>query len=191
MTQQSALGTSSFDVVALLGLATVYLWMRLNRVSVRDVGERAALTVTGSTGDDTFNLNTSLALGSATSSGDLTVNVEHINISAASIGTDGGTDAGSVSITGATTIGADLAIDTDSAAGNDGSVTFTGIDVRQASESDMRALRGREMSMIFQNPRAALNPIRKVGRQIVDVLRQHAQADASQLAEKAIAHRVR
>jgi peptide/nickel transport system ATP-binding protein len=42
------------------------------------------------------------------------------------------------------------------------------------------------MSMIFQNPRAALNPIRKVGRQIVDVLRQHAQADASQLGEKAI-----
>ena len=68
----------------------------------------------------------------------------------------------------------------------DGSVTFTGIDVRQASESDMRALRGREMSMIFQNPRTALNPIRKVGRQIVDVLRQHAQVDASQLAEKAI-----
>jgi peptide/nickel transport system ATP-binding protein len=68
----------------------------------------------------------------------------------------------------------------------DGSVTFTGIDVRQASESDMRALRGREMSMIFQNPRAALNPIRKVGRQIVDVLRQHAQADASQLGERAI-----
>jgi peptide/nickel transport system ATP-binding protein len=68
----------------------------------------------------------------------------------------------------------------------EGSVTFTGIDVRHASESDMRALRGREMSMIFQNPRAALNPIRKVGRQIVDVLRQHAQADASQLGEKAI-----
>ena len=64
----------------------------------------------------------------------------------------------------------------------EGSVTFTGIDVRQASESDMRALRGREMSMIFQNPRAALNPIRKVGRQIVDVLRQHAQADGSQLS---------
>ena len=30
--------------------------------------------------------------------------------------------------------------------------------------------------MIFQNPRAALNPIRKVGRQIEDVLRQHVQA---------------
>ena len=34
----------------------------------------------------------------------------------------------------------------------------------------MRDLRGREMSMIFQNPRAALNPIRKVGQQIEDVL---------------------
>ena len=41
----------------------------------------------------------------------------------------------------------------------------------------MRDLRGREISMIFQNPRAALNPIRKIGRQIEDVLRQHAQAD--------------
>jgi peptide/nickel transport system ATP-binding protein len=68
----------------------------------------------------------------------------------------------------------------------EGSVTFTGIDVGQASETDMRALRGREMSMIFQNPRAALNPIRKVGRQIEDVLRQHAQADSAKLSEKAI-----
>jgi peptide/nickel transport system ATP-binding protein len=68
----------------------------------------------------------------------------------------------------------------------EGSVTFTGIDVGRASETDMRALRGREMSMIFQNPRAALNPIRKVGRQIEDVLRQHDQADSAQLSEKAI-----
>src|SRR5262245_48930973 len=33
----------------------------------------------------------------------------------------------------------------------------------------MRNLRGREISMVFQNPRAALNPIRKVGHQIEDV----------------------
>src|SRR5256885_13963602 len=50
----------------------------------------------------------------------------------------------------------------------------------------MRDLRGREMSMVFQNPRAALNPIRKVGVQIEDVLRQHAQADSSALTTKAI-----
>jgi peptide/nickel transport system ATP-binding protein len=68
----------------------------------------------------------------------------------------------------------------------EGAVHFTGLDVRAASENDMRSLRGREMSMIFQNPRAALNPIRKVGHQIEDVLEQHSQADSSALTDKAI-----
>ena len=68
----------------------------------------------------------------------------------------------------------------------EGSVYFTGLDVRGASEDAMRNLRGREMSMIFQNPRAALNPIRKVGHQIEDVLLQHAQVDSAMLAERAI-----
>ena len=68
----------------------------------------------------------------------------------------------------------------------EGSVRFTGIDVRAAGESQMRDLRGREISMIFQNPRAALNPIRKVGHQIEDVLRQHAQAGSDDVAEKAV-----
>jgi peptide/nickel transport system ATP-binding protein len=69
----------------------------------------------------------------------------------------------------------------------EGSVSFSGIDVRGASEERMRDLRGREISMIFQNPRAALNPIRKVGRQIEDVLRQHAQAGSDDVAGKAVA----
>jgi peptide/nickel transport system ATP-binding protein len=68
----------------------------------------------------------------------------------------------------------------------EGSVMFSGIDVKSASETEMRDLRGREISMIFQNPRAALNPIRKVGDQIEDVLRQHVQAAASDRGEKAI-----
>src|SRR5258708_3357385 len=68
----------------------------------------------------------------------------------------------------------------------EGSVMFSGIDVRAATENQMRDLRGREISMIFQNPRAALNPIRKVGDQIEDVLRQHVQAAASDRGEKAI-----
>lgn len=68
----------------------------------------------------------------------------------------------------------------------DGSVMFSGIDLRAAGESQMRDLRGREMSMIFQNPRAALNPIRKVGHQIEDVLLEHAQADKDLVAEKAV-----
>src|SRR5216683_2567444 len=68
----------------------------------------------------------------------------------------------------------------------EGSVMFSGIDVRRASEDAMRDLRGREISMIFQNPRAALNPIRKVGDQIEDVLRQHVQTTANDRGEKAI-----
>ncbi|WP_342708304.1 ABC transporter ATP-binding protein [Bradyrhizobium sp. B124] len=69
----------------------------------------------------------------------------------------------------------------------DGSVMFSGIDVKAATESQMRDLRGREVSMIFQNPRAALNPIRKVGHQIEDVLRQHVQqAQVTDRGEKAI-----
>jgi peptide/nickel transport system ATP-binding protein len=69
---------------------------------------------------------------------------------------------------------------------SNGSILFSGIDLRGASSRDMRDLRGREMSMIFQNPRAALNPIRKVGRQIEDVLIQHHQATRWNAREKAI-----
>ncbi len=68
----------------------------------------------------------------------------------------------------------------------EGSVMFSGIDVKNAGENAMRDLRGREISMIFQNPRAALNPIRKVGDQIEDVLRQHVQATGTDGGEKAI-----
>jgi peptide/nickel transport system ATP-binding protein len=69
----------------------------------------------------------------------------------------------------------------------EGSVMFSGIDVKAATENQMRDLRGREISMIFQNPRAALNPIRKVGDQIEDVLRQHVQqAQIGDRGEKAI-----
>ncbi|HVZ52401.1 MAG TPA: ABC transporter ATP-binding protein [Pseudolabrys sp.] len=68
----------------------------------------------------------------------------------------------------------------------EGSVRFSGLDLRATPEAEMRDLRGREISMIFQNPRAALNPIRKVGKQIEDVLLQHAQVDSAGAAEKAV-----
>ena len=68
----------------------------------------------------------------------------------------------------------------------DGSIMFGGVDVRNAPESEVRELRGREISMIFQNPRAALNPIRKVGKQIEDILLEHVQAVPSDVKQKAI-----
>ena len=68
----------------------------------------------------------------------------------------------------------------------EGSVLFSGLDLRAAPESDIRDLRGREMSMIFQSPRLALNPIRKIGHQIEDVLLQHAQVGNDEVASKAV-----
>ena len=68
----------------------------------------------------------------------------------------------------------------------DGSIVFGGVDVGGADERTMSELRGREMSMIFQNPRAALNPIRAVGRQIEDVMIQHGLATRGNARGKAI-----
>lgn len=67
-----------------------------------------------------------------------------------------------------------------------GELSYSGVDLKRATERDMRSIRGREISMIFQNPRAALNPIRKVGHQIEDVLRQHSRATRQNAREKAI-----
>lgn len=68
----------------------------------------------------------------------------------------------------------------------DGSIVFGGVDVSNADERTMSELRGREMSMIFQNPRAALNPIRAVGRQIEDVMIEHGLATRGNARGKAI-----
>ncbi len=67
-----------------------------------------------------------------------------------------------------------------------GSIHFGGLDVLAASERTMQGVRGREIAMIFQNPRTALNPIRKVGHQIEDVLREHTTTLAADLKRKAV-----
>jgi peptide/nickel transport system ATP-binding protein len=67
-----------------------------------------------------------------------------------------------------------------------GSISFGGMDMLAASESALQEVRGREIAMIFQNPRTALNPIRRVGRQIEDVLREHTTTLDSDLRSKAV-----
>ncbi|WP_328190162.1 ABC transporter ATP-binding protein [Marinobacter sp. OP 3.4] len=67
-----------------------------------------------------------------------------------------------------------------------GSITYGGMPLHKAREKDMRDIRGREISMIFQNPRAALNPIRRIGQQVADVLIEHNQATRGNAREKAI-----
>jgi peptide/nickel transport system ATP-binding protein len=68
----------------------------------------------------------------------------------------------------------------------EGETVYGGMDLAQMPEADVAELRGREISMIFQNPRTALNPIRKVGHQIEDVLHAHAQAVGANLKIAAI-----
>jgi peptide/nickel transport system ATP-binding protein len=67
-----------------------------------------------------------------------------------------------------------------------GSIRFGGIDMLGSGEDALRQIRGREIAMIFQNPRTALNPIRTVGRQIEDVLRAHTTVLGGQLRQRAI-----
>jgi len=55
----------------------------------------------------------------------------------------------------------------------EGSVRLVGEELTRASRARLRALRGSRMSMIFQEPMTALNPVHPVGRQIEEVLRCH------------------
>jgi len=67
-----------------------------------------------------------------------------------------------------------------------GRVVFGGLDLVAATPAERALQRGREMAMIFQNPRTALNPIRPVGRQIADVLLRHANVTRRQARARAV-----
>ena len=54
-----------------------------------------------------------------------------------------------------------------------GSIRFNGVDLLKLSEKDMRARRGRDISMIFQEPMTALNPSMSIGEQIAETVRVH------------------
>jgi peptide/nickel transport system ATP-binding protein len=67
-----------------------------------------------------------------------------------------------------------------------GAIHFDGIDLLAASASELGEIRGREVAMIFQSPRTSLNPIRKVGLQIEDLLRRHAALRSADLQRHAV-----
>jgi len=54
-----------------------------------------------------------------------------------------------------------------------GRILFRGRDLLSASEDELRSLRGNEISMIFQDPLTALNPVFKVGHQVAEVIQAH------------------
>ena len=67
-----------------------------------------------------------------------------------------------------------------------GRILYAGQDITRLGRADLRALRGAAMTMVFQNPRAALNPIRTVGLQIADALRAHIDISATDARAQAL-----
>lgn len=55
----------------------------------------------------------------------------------------------------------------------EGEVLFKGVNLLDASEAKMRKLRGKEISMIFQDPMTSLNPVIQVGDQVAEMIRLH------------------
>jgi peptide/nickel transport system ATP-binding protein/oligopeptide transport system ATP-binding protein len=68
----------------------------------------------------------------------------------------------------------------------DGQILFNGRDLLKLSEEEMTDVRGNEISMIFQEPMTALNPVLTIGDQITEVLIRHRRMDKRQALTKAI-----
>ena len=67
-----------------------------------------------------------------------------------------------------------------------GSIRLEGRDILALSDREMRALRGNDISMIFQEPMTSLNPVLTVGRQIGETLRLHQGLDQAQAEARAV-----
>lgn len=65
-----------------------------------------------------------------------------------------------------------------------GNIEFKGEDLLKASEGQMRKIRGSEISMIFQDPMTALNPIDTVGEQIAEVVHLHSKCSRVEAKRK-------
>jgi peptide/nickel transport system ATP-binding protein len=67
-----------------------------------------------------------------------------------------------------------------------GRIVFGGLELLRAGAKAFAEIRGRELAIIFQNPRTALNPIRPVGKQIADILLQHGNVTTREAPERAV-----
>ena len=68
-----------------------------------------------------------------------------------------------------------------------GEIIFDGRDLLKLSNAEMRAVRGNDIAMIFQDPMTSLNPVFTVGEQIAEALRLHRKLSRPQAREAAIA----
>jgi peptide/nickel transport system ATP-binding protein len=67
-----------------------------------------------------------------------------------------------------------------------GTIRFQGIDLLKLSDRAMRAIRGNDISMIFQEPMTSLNPVLNVGRQLGETLRLHQGLDKRAAEERSV-----
>ena len=67
-----------------------------------------------------------------------------------------------------------------------GSILFNGENIIKASDGRLREIRGSEISMIFQEPMTALNPVMSIGNQIDEVFRFHVKLTSQERASKAL-----
>lgn len=68
----------------------------------------------------------------------------------------------------------------------EGRILFNGMDLAQVDEKTMQTIRGNEISMIFQDPMTSLNPVFKVGNQIVESIIKHQKLSRKEARKKAI-----
>ena len=69
----------------------------------------------------------------------------------------------------------------------EGKVIFDGVDLLQASQEHLRGIRGKDVSMVFQDAKAALNPVQTVGSQLEEVILTHTDKsgrEASRMAQE-------
>ena len=74
----------------------------------------------------------------------------------------------------------------DNAVIQSGQVKLSDVDVFQLSENQMRSIRGRRISIIFQEPSTSLNPVMTVGDQILEVILQHTSLKGEEARSRAI-----
>lgn len=67
-----------------------------------------------------------------------------------------------------------------------GSALFQGQDLLQLTEAELRAIRGRDIALIFQDPMTCLNPYMTVGNQLMEPLRYHKKVSRAQARKRAL-----
>ncbi len=67
-----------------------------------------------------------------------------------------------------------------------GRIRFEGRDLRKLSEEDIREVRGREISMVFQEPMTSLNPVLSIGLQVTESMRTHLGLTRKQATARAV-----